>query len=141
MQICKQNKALVNLELLNKIKTILLDSKNNQIYDKNTHEWAKKWFYLEEIVPGDYRVIVKADNKPVLIVENMYEVLCRTHAEVDQHGGQKQFWKSMKENWGWLKQDLVEKFVNNCTICTTRKLSFYPLAAKPIIARNFLSRV
>ncbi len=89
MPICKQNKALVNLELLNKIKTILLDPKNNQIYDKNTREWAKKWFYLEEIVFGDYKVIVKADNKPVLIVENMYEVLYRTHAEVDQHGGQK----------------------------------------------------
>jgi len=29
MPICKQNKALVNLELLNKIKTILLDPKNN----------------------------------------------------------------------------------------------------------------
>ena len=85
--------------------------------------------------------MVKADNKPVLVVENMYEVLCRTHAEVDQHGGQKQLWKSMKENWGWLKQDLVEKFVNNCTICATRKPSFHPLAAKPIIARNFLSRI
>ncbi len=47
----------------------------------------------------------------------------------------------MKENWGWLKQDLVEKFVNNCTICATRKPSFHPLAAKPIITRNFLSRV
>ncbi len=29
MPICKQNKALVNLKLLNKIKTILLDPKNN----------------------------------------------------------------------------------------------------------------
>ena len=38
ISICKQNKALVNLEFLNKIKTILLDPKNNQIYDKNTCE-------------------------------------------------------------------------------------------------------
>jgi len=141
LPICKQNKALVNLELLNKIKTVLLDPKNLHTCDKNTREWAKKRFYLEEVVPGDYRVMVKADNKPVLVIENMYEVLCRTHAEVDQHGGQKQLWKSMKENWGWLKQDLVEKFVNNCTICATRKPSFHPLAAKPIIARNFLSRI
>ncbi len=43
-------------------------------------------------------MIVKANNKPVLIVENMYEVLYKTHAKVDQHGGQKQLWKSMKEN-------------------------------------------
>ena len=98
--ICKQNKALVNLELLNKIKTILLNPKNLYTCDKNTREWTKKRFYLEEVVPGDYRVMVKADNKPVLVIENMYKVLCRTHAEVDQHRGQKQLWKSMKENWG-----------------------------------------
>ena len=47
---------------------------------------AKKWFYFE-VIPDKYRVIVKADNKPVLIVENIYEVLYRTHAEVDQHRG------------------------------------------------------
>ncbi len=93
MQICKQNKALVNLELLNKIKTILLDSKNNQIYDKNTHEWAKKWFYLEEIV-----FVIKADNKLILIIKNMYKVLYKTHAKINQYGGQKQLWKLMKEN-------------------------------------------
>jgi hypothetical protein len=138
---CKRNKALINLELLSKIKTILLDPKNINTCDKNTRSWAKKRFYLEEVVPGDFRVMVKADNKPVLVLESMYEVLCRTHAETDQHAGQRQLWKSMKERWGWLKQDLVEKFVNNCTICATRKPSFHPLAAKPIIARNFLSRV
>lgn len=138
---CKRHKALVNLELLHTIKAVLLDPKNVNICDKNTREWAKKRFYLEEIIPGDYRVMVTTTRKPVLIVENMYEVLSRTHAEINQHGGQRQLWLSMKENWGWLKQDLVEKFVNNCTICATRKPSFHPLAAKPIIARNFLSRI
>ena len=141
IQECKRDKALINLELLNKVKTILLEPKNMNICDKNTRNWAKKRFYLEEIVPGDYRVMVKVDNKPVLVIENMYEVLCRTHAEIDQHAGQKQLWKSIKERWGWLKQDLIEKFVNNCTICALRKPSFHPLAAKPIIARNFLSRI
>jgi hypothetical protein len=108
---------------------------------KNTRDWAKKRFILEEIVPGDYRILVKKDNKPVLVVENMYEVLCKTHAEIDNHAGQKQLWESMKRNWGFLKQDIVEKFVNNCTICATQKPSCHPLACKPIIARNFLSRV
>ena len=96
---CKRNKALINLELLSKIKTTLLDPKNIQTCDKNTRIWAKKRFYLEEVVPGDFRVMVKADNKPVLVLENMYEVLCRTHAEIDQHAGQRQLWKSMKERW------------------------------------------
>jgi Integrase zinc binding domain len=141
LPVLKQEKALINLELSNKIKEILLNPKDSTIYDKLTREWSKKKFRLEEITPGDYRVIVKSNNKPVLVVENMYEILCRTHAEITQHGGQKQTWKSIIENWGWIKQDIVEKFVNNCTICAVRKPSFHPLASKPIIAKNFLSRV
>ena len=137
----KQEKALINLSLLNKIKEILLNPKDLTINNKNICRWAKKNFNFEEITSGDYQVIVKASNNPVLVIENMYEVLCRTHAEITQHGGQKQTWKSIKERWDWIKQDIVERFVNNCTICAVRKPSFHPLAAKPIIARNFLSRV
>ena len=137
----KQGKALINLNFLNEIKQVLLNPKDNTISNKNTRNWIKKKFKLEEITPGDYRVLVVANNNPVLIVENMYEILCQTHAEITQHGGQKQTWKSIIERWGWIKQDIVEQFVNNCTICAVRKPSFHPLAAKLIIARNFLSRV
>jgi len=141
LPVSKREKALINLDLLNKIKEILLNPKDHNICNKTTCDWAKKRFKLEEITPNDFRVIVKANNNPILAVENMYEVLCRTHAEITQHGGQKQTWKSIIERWGWIKQDIVEQFVNNCTICAVRKPSFHPLAAKPIIARNFLSRV
>jgi hypothetical protein len=129
------------MDLLNEIKEVLLKPKDNTISNKNTRDWAKRKFKLEEITPNDYRVVVKTNNNPVLVIENMYEVLCRTHAEITQHGGQKQTWKSINEKWGWIKQSIVDSFVNNCTICAVRKPSFHPLAAKPIIARNFLSRI
>jgi hypothetical protein len=74
--VAKQEKALINLNLLNKIKSILLNPKDVALANKSTHEWAKKKFTLQKIVPGDYRVLVKASNNPVLIIENMYEVLC-----------------------------------------------------------------
>ena len=141
LPVAKQEKALINLNLLNKIKSILLNSKDVALANKSTREWAKKKFILQEIIPGNYRVLVKASNNPVLIIENMYDVLCRTHAETTQHGGQKQTWKTIIEKWSWIKQDIVENFVNNCTICAIRKSSFHPLAIKPIIAKNFLSRV
>src|SRR2546421_52359 len=137
----KQKKALINMDLLNEIKEVLLKPKDNTISNKNTRDWAKKKFKLEEITPNNYRVVVKTNNNPVLVIENMYEILCRTHAEITQHAGQKQTWKSINEKWGWIKQCIVDSFVNNCTICAVRKPSFHPLAAKPIIARNFLSRV
>ena len=45
----------------------------------------------------------------------------------------------MKENWSWLKQDLVKKFINNYIICAIKKPSIYPLTVKSIIVKNFLS--
>ena len=88
---------MINLNFLNEIKQVLLNPKDNTISNKNTRNWIKKKFKLEEITPGDYRVIVAANNNPVLAIENMYEVLCRTHAELTQHAGQKQTWKSIIE--------------------------------------------
>ncbi|GES98738.1 KRAB-A domain-containing protein 2-like [Rhizophagus clarus] len=85
----KQKKALIDFNFLNEIKEVLLNPKNNTISTKNTRNWAKKKFKLEEITSGEFRVLVKANNNPVLIVENMYDVLCRTHAEITQHGGAK----------------------------------------------------
>ncbi|CAG8855437.1 27927_t:CDS:1, partial [Gigaspora margarita] len=55
------------------IKTILLNPKDTSLYDKNLRSWAKDKFILEEIVPGDYRVLVKVMNNSVLIVEKFYE--------------------------------------------------------------------
>ncbi|CAG8595124.1 1259_t:CDS:2 [Rhizophagus irregularis] len=81
----KQEKALINLNFLNKIKEVLLNPKNNTISNKNTRSWIKKKFKLKEIIPGDYRVIVAVNNNPVLAVKNMYEVLYQTHAEITQH--------------------------------------------------------
>ncbi|CAG8554704.1 9321_t:CDS:2, partial [Scutellospora calospora] len=85
-----------------------MDPQNTSLYNKNICVWAKKHFRLEEIVPGDYRVIVKATNNPVLITENMYEILCQVHSQITQHEGHKQTWKTIRERHanGILEQKL-----------------------------------
>ena len=65
----RQEKALINLELLERIKEILLKPLNSKIDNKITRDWARKHFFFEEITPGDYRIIVKKDNKPVLVID------------------------------------------------------------------------
>ena len=90
LPISKQEKALINLDLLNKIKEVLLNPRDHTICNKNIELQVKRKFQLKQITSNDYRVIVKANNKSVLIVKNMYEILCQTHAEITQHGGQKQ---------------------------------------------------
>ncbi|RIA98146.1 hypothetical protein C1645_750729, partial [Glomus cerebriforme] len=94
-------KSLVNIKLFDWIKKILLDPSNKKIDIKSTCEWAKRCFILEEITPGNYRIIVKNNNKSVLIVKNIYKVLCRIHAKIDSHASQKQLWKSVKQNWSF----------------------------------------
>ncbi|KAF0555788.1 retrotransposon nucleocapsid protein [Gigaspora margarita] len=110
---CKQEKALINLQ--NKIH--FTNPSNANLCNKNTRDWAKKRFRLEEITL----------------------VILEIHADVDRHGDRKQLWISVSEKWGWVRQSIVEKFVNNCMICAVRKPSFHPLAANPIITKTFLS--
>ncbi|CAG8707378.1 174_t:CDS:1, partial [Cetraspora pellucida] len=77
----KREKALINYEFLAKIKTILLNPKDHTLYNKNTRSWVKRKFQLEEITPGDHRVIEKETGNPVLVKEKFYEVLCQVHSE------------------------------------------------------------
>ncbi|CAG8571054.1 4732_t:CDS:2, partial [Scutellospora calospora] len=63
---------------------------------------------LEEIVSGDYQVIVKATNNPVLITENMYEILCQVHSHIIQHGSQKQTWKTIRDRWALTSKRAIE---------------------------------
>src|SRR6266498_853899 len=60
-----QTKALINLELLEHIKEILLNPLNFKINNKVTYNWAKKCFFLEKITLEDYKVMVKKNNKPI----------------------------------------------------------------------------
>src|SRR6266542_2102996 len=91
----KQKKALIDLKLLNEIKEILLNPKDNTISYKNTCNWTKRRFKLEKITPGDYRVIVKANNNTIIMNKNMYEILCQKYKEITKHEEQKQTRKSI----------------------------------------------
>ncbi|CAG8819996.1 30815_t:CDS:2, partial [Gigaspora margarita] len=84
----------------------IIEKYNTSLYDKNLRSWAKDKFILEEIVPEDYRVLVKATNNPILIVEKFYDVLCHIHSEITQHSGQRQTWNSIHERWEYIKQSI-----------------------------------
>ncbi|CAG8670949.1 22325_t:CDS:1 [Gigaspora rosea] len=62
----KQKKALINNKLLTQIKAILLNPKDTSFCQG---PGLKKKFILEEIVPEDYRIFIKATNNSVPIVE------------------------------------------------------------------------
>ena len=59
---------------------------------------------------------------PVLILEDMYKVICQEHVK-SVHSGQKTLYNKLRSKWSGIKKQIVEEFVNNCEICVPRRSS------------------
>jgi hypothetical protein len=147
-------KQLITRSLYDEIKTVLLDSVST-LHDADFRYWCRKNFTL--LKTGDGHVLCKKNSErtkaaldkegksaeflPILVLEDMYKVICLEHVQ-NIHCGQKNLYKKLRSKWYGVKKKIVEEFVNHCEICVPRRtLSKSTLAAKPIVARKFLSRV
>ncbi|CAG8619688.1 1651_t:CDS:2, partial [Scutellospora calospora] len=72
----KKEKALIDQEKLQRIKKILIDPMNFTQYTSTFHYWVK----IELLV---------------LAIENMYDELCKIHATITLHSGQKEIWNQI----------------------------------------------
>jgi hypothetical protein len=149
-----KEKLFIGKELHNEIKTVLLG--DSSLRDSSFRSWCKSKFTLLSSGNGSYivckrlnkktsNVLIKegksAESLPVLTLEDMYEVMCLEHVK-SVHAGQKILYNKLRSKWAGVKKKIVEDFVNNCEICVPRRSSSKStLAAKPIVARKFLSRV
>ncbi|PKY62495.1 hypothetical protein RhiirA4_551235 [Rhizophagus irregularis] len=71
----------------------------------------------------------------------MYKTICLEHVQ-NVHCGQKNLYKKLRSKWYGVKKKIIEEFVNHCEICVPRRtMSKSTLAARPIVAKRFLSRV
>jgi hypothetical protein len=129
----------------NKIKNILINP-TSKIADPGYRHTVRNNYLLQKI-GNDFVVLKKntrrssGDKKPLLVKEDLYKIFCEAHLE-NNHGGQAQTWKNIKKNWVGVKQDLIEDLVKKCITCANRKTSKKPnLAAKPILASGFMSRI
>ncbi len=148
------DKQLITRSVYDDIKAVLLDS-NSKLHDANFRYWCRKGFELLDFA-GDYVVCKKhskrtkealinkgksSDSLPVLILEDMYKVIGLEHKK-NLHCGQKTLHKKLRSKWFGVKKKIVEEFVNHCEICIPRRtMSKSTLAAKPIVAKRFLSRL
>jgi hypothetical protein len=145
-------RKIISRDEYNKIKSILTNP-NEKIENANYKYWAKKNFALQTI-GNNVVLLVKRSNKsknndttnneefkPVLIKEELYKEFCKAHLQ-SNHGGQSQTWRNIKEQWGGIKQDLIELLVKKCVTCLSRNSSRrVTVAGKPIMARSFMSRL
>jgi hypothetical protein len=149
-----KDKSLIDMNTYNDIKFVLLDGKST-IRDSQFRNWCRSGFTLLPV--GEDFVVCKklnekakkalvkegktAEELPVLILEKMYEVIGQEHVE-NVHCGQKALFNKLKSKWSGVKKKLIEEFVNNCEVCVPRRSSSKStLAAKPIVAGRFLSRI
>src|SRR6266487_5568519 len=149
-----KEKLIIERQMYNEIKEVLLGLGSN-LRDPRFRSWCKSGFTL--LKSGNDYVVCKNLNKkskdvlmkegksaeslPVLILEDMYRVMCQEHVK-SIHSGQKTLYNKLRSKWSGIKKKIVEEFVNNCEICVPRRSSSKStLAAKPIVARKFLSRV
>ena len=147
-----KSRKIITRNEYNKIKAILADP-NEKIENANYRYWAKKKFALQTI-GNNVILLTKRSNKskrndtinneefkPVLVREELYKEFCEAHLQ-NNHGGQAQTWRNVKDKWGGIKQDLIELLVKKCITCLSRNnLRQVTIAGKPIIARSFMSRL
>ena len=150
----KSEKQLITQNLYNDIKTVLLDG-NSMLRNADFRYWCRKGFSLLGV--GEDFVVCKILNSktkgaltkegkpvealPVLVVEEMYRIIGLEHVQ-SLHCGQKNLYNKLRSKWYGVKKKIVEEFVNHCEICVPRRnTSKSTLAAKPIIAKGFLSRL
>ena len=147
-------KQLITRNLYDDIKAILLDG-NSTLRNADFRFWCRKGFTLLRV--GEDYIVCKILNSrtkealakegkpieelPVLISEEMYKIIGLEYVQ-NLHCGQKTLYNKLRSKWYGVKKKIVEEFVNHCEICVPRRsTSKSTLAAKPIVAKRFLSRL
>lgn len=68
----------------------------------------------------DFPPVVLHENRPVAIMEQMYEVLCYCHG-LAQHGGRDKTCGIVRGHYSWVPKELVAQFVKACPTCLMRR--------------------
>ena len=77
---------------------------------------------------------------PVCTKEKLYDVLIETYTALE-HPGMTAFWDELSSLYSWIPQHFSECFVKHCKINVENKACEKSVAAKPIIATKFMTRV
>ncbi|CAG8855818.1 3783_t:CDS:1, partial [Gigaspora margarita] len=73
--------------------------------------WMRSTFTIKNIgTEEDPNYYLYHKDKPVAVKEKLYDILCSTH-RTQQHGGQQKLWNELRNQYSFIRQDLVEKFV------------------------------
>ncbi|KAI6118450.1 hypothetical protein F5141DRAFT_1000018, partial [Pisolithus sp. B1] len=132
----KRTKALITQAMFDQIWEVLWQPDATRIGTPQFRFWVRKMFRLvnngtnskgKARKSEDFPPVVLHENRPVAILEQMYEVLCYCHGSA-QHGGRDKTCAVVREHYSWVPKELVAQFVKVCPTCLLKRTGNLGLA-------------
>ncbi|KAI6026981.1 hypothetical protein EDC04DRAFT_2573524, partial [Pisolithus marmoratus] len=132
---------LANLAPRNRAKALITQATFDQIWEVLWHPyttrvgtpqfrfWVRKMFRLVDVQGRgyggvgkgeDFPPVVLHEDRPVAVMEQLYEVLCYCHG-LTQHGGRDKTCAAVREHYSWVPKELVAQFVKGCPTCLMKR--------------------
>ncbi|KAG6377783.1 hypothetical protein JVT61DRAFT_14556 [Boletus reticuloceps] len=70
-----------------------------------------------------YSAVVLHENRPVAIMEQLYELFCYCHVRAG-HGGRDKTCAVIREHYSWVPKELTAQFVKACPTCVSKRSGY-----------------
>ncbi|KAH8077413.1 hypothetical protein BXZ70DRAFT_902332, partial [Cristinia sonorae] len=131
LSVRKQEKALLNQHMFDLIWDVLHDPESCKVGTPQFRWWVRKMFALAHTYPdgpdGDLKPVVMHEDRPVVVREQIYDVLSYCHL-LSNHSGRDRTTAVVREHYSWVPKELVAQFVKACPTCTFKRTGTVQLA-------------
>ncbi|XP_035699879.1 KRAB-A domain-containing protein 2-like [Branchiostoma floridae] len=136
----KRNSYCLTQERYDKAVQALQLAKGVKCQEGNKFKfWATKHFKLQEI---DSKKVLycKKSSHPVVPKEHIFDAIKCCHTRVG-HSRRDKTWEEIKNNYSWVRHDLVQLYLRTCRECATRAPLKKPAAERPVISLGFMTHM
>ncbi|EIW74765.1 hypothetical protein CONPUDRAFT_16825, partial [Coniophora puteana RWD-64-598 SS2] len=126
----KRDKALITQAMFDKIWDVLQAPELCTIENPQFRFWVRKMFRLSHhhrqhysqhpAGEPDIPPVVLHENRPVAVVEQLYDLLCYCHEQAS-HGGRDKTCAVIRQHYSWVPKELTAQFVKACPTCSLKR--------------------
>ncbi|KAH7906854.1 hypothetical protein BJ138DRAFT_1117203 [Hygrophoropsis aurantiaca] len=122
----KRDKALISQVMFDKIWDVLHQPDDCTIESPQFRFWVRKMFTLtrqgrqEDEHYFETPAVVLHENRPVAVMEQLYELFCYCHERAN-HGGRDKTCAVIRQHYSWVPKELTAQFVKACPTCAVKR--------------------
>ncbi|KAH7882714.1 hypothetical protein F5I97DRAFT_1777339, partial [Phlebopus sp. FC_14] len=126
----KRDKALITQAMFDKIWDVLHQPDACNIETPQFRFWVRKMFTLSrpqgrqfgnpEDDSSELPAVVLHENRPVAVMEQLYELFCYCHDQAN-HGGRDKTCAVIRQHYSWVPKELTAQFVKACPTCIVKR--------------------